>query len=227
MVDFMTTIKNLLFLFGDIVLIGGPALYIYMCLWKPTELVLFNADKRVSELLRYALFLTSLAGVGVVMYVGISFLFSWMPHSWGGYIEDTYIALSDFIAFMCALSGSISVHVRLEQNALDIDDLEIRTEALGRSFEHIKHNIACLSLACSSDYDKDLGKTLDRLEQMSAELQRPIERERIKNKNLPALVNDIPLRYSHYHVDLEPTLKLIAIMRRTLRLSNRSPTNST
>jgi hypothetical protein len=141
----MTAIKYLLYSGADLVLIGVPTFYVASCLSKPQSLVLFEAQAsdrlngKISAIKVYSVFILSLVAIGIFLYHGLSFLFSWMPDSWGHYNEDDdFETTAEAFALLGALFGSIALMLGLENAAHKTAKLEQDNEALRHSLDKIR-----------------------------------------------------------------------------------------
>ena len=78
----MNVLKYAFFLAADVVLIGCTLHYVFICLENPTQLVKLGQlqrPKTYKGYLGWAYFAAAWFGIGISIYVAVSFLFSWMP----------------------------------------------------------------------------------------------------------------------------------------------------
>ena len=78
----MNVLKYAFFLAADIVLIGCTLHYVFICLENPTQLVKLGQlqwPKTFKDYLGWAYVATAWFGVGISIYVAVSFLFSCIP----------------------------------------------------------------------------------------------------------------------------------------------------
>ena len=78
----MNVLKYAFFLAADIVLVGCTLHYIFICLDNPTQLVKLEQLQRPKAFkgyLGWAYVAAAWFGVGISIYVVVSFLISWMP----------------------------------------------------------------------------------------------------------------------------------------------------
>jgi hypothetical protein len=141
----MTAIKYLLFSGADLVLIGVTTFYVTICLSKPQSLVLFEAQAsdrlngKIPHIKVYSVILLSWIVIGIFLYRGFSFMFSWMPDSWGHYNEDDdFETTAEALAGLSAFFGSIAVMSGLTNAAHKTAKLEQDNEALRHSLDQIR-----------------------------------------------------------------------------------------
>jgi hypothetical protein len=78
----MNVLKYAFFLAADIVLIGCTLHYIFIYLENPTQLVKLGQlqrPKTLKDFLGLAYNAAAWFGIGISIYIAISFLFSWIP----------------------------------------------------------------------------------------------------------------------------------------------------
>jgi hypothetical protein len=141
----MVAIKYLLLFGADLVLIGVPTFYVTICLSKPEIAVLLATkrsnwpDAKLATIKGYSLVIVSWIGIGIIIYHGISFLFSWMPHSWGHYNDDDeYETTAEALAFLGAFFGSMALLDSLSEAAHKTVKLKQENEALRYSLDRIR-----------------------------------------------------------------------------------------
>ena len=221
----MTAIRYALFFMADVVLIGCLVSFIYMGLSNPVRFALcFDVTTRPQKIdyRYYAWSLACLVGIGIFIYHGVAFLFSWIPRSWGRYGEFTAPESLSAVAGLCAFFGSLAIMSGLTTAAHNFNDLEIKNDALRHSFDHLKKQIEQLeqSFASSPGHPaKTLSQILDELEEETVALQRrPFVRDRFKENPLPLIFrpshpDDHRKAKCSYWIDAEPSLRLIKMMR--------------
>jgi hypothetical protein len=109
----MNVLKYAFFLAADIVLIGCTVHYIFIYPTQCVKLEQLERPKTFKDSLDLAYVATAWLGVGISIYVAVSFLFSWMPSFWGSY----------FLAFLFAFVGSSALFIELGRMACRIHDL--------------------------------------------------------------------------------------------------------
>jgi uncharacterized membrane protein len=90
----MGFIKYVVFFAADVVLIGCLVQIIYIYLKNPTERAVDLNDSlnesKIKTFLSYVPFIIAWIGLGIFIYCGMSFLFSWMPKSPSGDFSIDY-----------------------------------------------------------------------------------------------------------------------------------------
>jgi hypothetical protein len=93
----MNAIRYLLLFGADALVIGCVVFLFVLCLWYPLDFALFDTSKKRNGRIpigTYAFVLTSGIGIGIFIYHGITYLFSWMPHSWGATMTRVNLKLT-------------------------------------------------------------------------------------------------------------------------------------
>lgn len=212
----MHTIQYALFLVADVMLIGCPALCFYMCLWRPVDAAILDTTEisrsipnGVHLLLTYAYFLVTIVSLGLIIYHGISFLFSWAQP----FYREQLQTLAAIFAFFAAL-GLMGALLRV---AHKIDDLDRENEGLRYSLNHLQKQIDEVATAATwlsrGHRERKLGDVLDELEKQSAVFQHlPIGvRERFKSDFDTKTKPHNPKMF--FPIYLEPSVRFLKLMR--------------
>ncbi len=132
----MNVIKYVLFFVADIVLIGCAASFVYMGLYHPTRLAHLDTERTWRSekygMFKYLAWLTlAMIGIGICIYHGLAFLFSWMPHSWGTYDEEgEFQTWAEGLAGIGAFLGSLAIITGFVEAAHKFNKLNAENETL-------------------------------------------------------------------------------------------------
>lgn len=110
---------------ASVILLASVVFFFYLGLYDPVRLASF--DPYYVNRYRTWLFVC-LIGVGIFIYCGVSFLLSWMPHSWG--TSWPGMPLPQFLAGWAALIGSWTVVEGFTKLAAKFRKLEAENKAL-------------------------------------------------------------------------------------------------
>jgi hypothetical protein len=228
----MGFIKYVVFFAADVVLIGCLVQIIYIFLKKPTERAVDLNDSlnesKITTFLSYVPFIIAWICLGIFIYCGINFLFSWMPKSWGSYDEDgEFTATRDFLSGLFSFFGSLYLLDTFAKVGHKVHDLDIENDRLRDSFNHIAKQIDKIAssvrwVSREKSTTVKLRDELDKLEKESLELQE-FHSWRVRDEFKDKPREEIFRRRLRYYIDIKPTLRLIETIRNVIALPKQEP----